>query len=105
MYRVEVSPRARRELKRLPRVTQRRIVTRLEALAEDPRPAGCTKLGGAGGLYRVREGDYRLIYAVIDEALIVLALSVAHRREVYAQLAELEKLARRLARGLDDESP
>jgi mRNA interferase RelE/StbE len=61
---------------------QRRIVEKIEALADDPRPAGSVKLTGHGA-YRIRVGDYRVIYAVADDQLVVLVVEVGHRREVY----------------------
>ena len=56
------------------------------ALAENPRPSGCVKLSGLENLWRVRVGDYRILYSIEDQQLIVLIVSVAHRREVYRGL-------------------
>jgi mRNA interferase RelE/StbE len=55
----------------------------LEALAEDPRPVNCVKLKGEEELYRVRVGDYRIVYQIQDKQLIVLIVQVGHRREIY----------------------
>ncbi len=62
---------------------QRKISTKIEALASDPRPAGCRKLRGADDIYRVRVGDYRVLYQVSDDELLVLVVSVRKRGKVY----------------------
>lgn len=82
-YRIEIDTRAAREIRALPRREQRRIVSRIEALAEDPRPAGCAKLSGEPGLWRVRSGVYRIIYHIEDARLLVTVIKVGHRRDVY----------------------
>lgn len=56
---------------------------RIDALALDPRPRGCKKLQGDGDLYRVRAGDFRIVYAVRDDVLIVLVVKIGNRRDVY----------------------
>lgn len=58
------------------------IVQRIEALADDPRPKGCEKLSGQER-YRVRQGNYRIVYEIIDEQLVVTVVKIGHRREVY----------------------
>ena len=60
-----------------------RIISRLESLARNPRPTGCTKLEGAFDLWRVRVGDYRIIYEVDDQARTVDVSVVRHRRDAY----------------------
>jgi mRNA interferase RelE/StbE len=82
-YRVDISRHAEKQLRDLPRQVQERIIPRLAALADDPRPHGVEKLAGHADQYRIRIGDYRAIYAISDERLIVLVLRVAHRREAY----------------------
>jgi mRNA interferase RelE/StbE len=82
-YRVEVAPHAERQLRRLPKSIQMRLTTRMKALADEPRPPGVEKLAGEENLYRIRVGDYRIIYAIEDEVLLVLVVTVGHRREVY----------------------
>ena len=61
----------------------------MEGLATEPRPEGCTKLKARRDLYRVRVGDYRVIYEVRDEELLVVVVMVGHRREVYERLQRL----------------
>ena len=63
----------------------KRILERIRTLAVDPRPAGCEKLSGQER-YRIRQGDYRIIYEVEDARLIVLVVKVGHRREIYRKL-------------------
>ena len=82
-YQVLFQPSALRELRKLPRKVQVRIVTRAEALAKEPRPPGVKKLEGMKGLYRLRVGKYRMIYQVQDERLVVLVVRIGHRRDVY----------------------
>lgn len=81
-YDLRVKESAKRELRQIPRPDLRRIARRIEGLAVDPRRAGCEKLAGDLG-YRVRQGDYRIIYTIDDENHIVEVLKVGHRREVY----------------------
>lgn len=81
-YAVFVEARADRELGKLPGAVQGRVDPAIDALADDPRPRGSRKLQGAES-YRIRVGDYRIIYAVDDEARRVDVLAVAHRREAY----------------------
>jgi mRNA interferase RelE/StbE len=71
-----------KDLRRFPKQHVRRIMQRIAALAEDPRPPGCEKLSGLER-YRVRQGAYRIIYEVEDHRLVVLVVRVGHRREVY----------------------
>jgi mRNA interferase RelE/StbE len=59
------------------------LVIRIQALSTDPRPPGCEKLSGHPDRYRVRQGDYRVVYSVDDVERVVLVVKVGHRREVY----------------------
>ena len=82
-YRIEFSPAAARQLRKLDGRTQRRIQAVVELLAQEPRPAGAKKLVGGHGEWRVRTGNYRIIYELNDDALLVLVLAVGHRRQIY----------------------
>ncbi len=84
-YRVIISAVADRAVARLDKTTRRRIADRLAALAENPRPAGCVKLTGLEA-YRIRVGDYRIVYEIADRVLIVTVIDVGHRRDVYRGL-------------------
>jgi mRNA interferase RelE/StbE len=85
-YRVQFLPRAERDLAGLPRDVQERIEAKIQLLAANPRPPGVEKLAGQGSLYRVRAGDYRIVYSVIDDVLLVLVVRIGHRGEVYREL-------------------
>lgn len=86
-YRVEISPKAKRQIKRFPPDISKRIIAKLEELAINPRPPQCRKLIATGrDRYRVRVGDYRIIYDVIDDILLVLVLVAGHRKDVYRNL-------------------
>ena len=85
-YHVELSPQAARALRKLDRQVQRRIIGALILLKDTPRPPASKALVGHPGFLRVRVGDYRIVYTVEDEKLVVLALKVGHRRDVYRGL-------------------
>ena len=74
---------ARRELEGLDAAVARRIISRIEALASAPRPPGCVKLQGAAELWRIRIGDYRVVYAIDDNAHVIDIRIVRHRSDVY----------------------
>jgi mRNA interferase RelE/StbE len=82
-YRVALTSSAEKELQGLPAKMVARIVPRLEALAETPRPPGCKKLKGGDKEWRIRVGDYRAVYEIDDAAKTVDVTRIAHRREVY----------------------
>lgn len=81
-YRLLIKTSAVKELEAIPKEDRRRIVRRIEGLSADPRPPGCEKLSG-GDKYRVRRGDYRVIYLVDDDRREVVVFRIGHRREVY----------------------
>ncbi len=82
-YVVELKPSARKELESLQDGVLARIVRKLESLANDPRPGGCKKLRGYKDQWRVRIGDWRVVYIIDDTARLVSVTRIAHRREVY----------------------
>ncbi len=82
-YTLVVSSRARRGLGAISHRMLKRLDEAILALAEHPRPAGCVKLKGSRDGYRIRVGDYRILYDVDDQGLVVTVADVAHRREVY----------------------
>ena len=81
-YKILIKRSAAKELEAVPLRDRRRLVTRIEALAANPRPAGAQKLSGEDK-YRIRQGDYRILYEIVDEDLIVTVVRVGHRRDVY----------------------
>jgi mRNA interferase RelE/StbE len=84
-YQVLFRPSVDRQLRKLPVEVQRRVVRGVAALAFDPRPSGVVKLSGEENLWRIRIGDYRIVYEIHDDRLIVLVLRVVHRKEVYRE--------------------
>jgi len=83
-YRLLIKPSAGKEIEALGQKKDRqRIVNRIAALASDPRPTECEKLAGAEGRYRIRQGPFRIVYAVDDADRTVEVVKVGHRREVY----------------------
>ena len=82
MYELVVRARVRKSLVRLPKNVYRRVSNTIEGLREEPRPPGCRKLSDREG-WRLRVGDYRIIYEIDDEERVVTILQVGHRRDVY----------------------
>lgn len=82
-YSIFVAPPAERQFKALAEPTQKRITKRLRTLADNPRPQGVKKLIGKEDLYRIREGDYRIIYTLREKELIVLVVKIGDRKEIY----------------------
>lgn len=82
-YSVTFARSARKELESLPTTVVRRIFPKIESLSENPRPAGCKKLKGSTDLWRIRVGEYRVIYTVLDNIVHVEIIAVRHRRDAY----------------------
>jgi len=85
-YRIEIDKGATKALGELPGKARRQIAGRIDELADNPFPAGTERLEGAPNLWRIRSGDYRIIYTVAENKLLVLVLYIAHRKEVYDYL-------------------
>ena len=83
VYTIQFKPLALRQLEKLPREAQRRLSAKIEALRDDPFPPGCRKMAAVSDAWRIRVGDYRVVYQDHRGALLVLVLTVGHRREVY----------------------
>jgi mRNA interferase RelE/StbE len=82
-YRVEIARRALKSLAVLPRRDQQRIRGAIDLLAVTPRPRNCVAMRGEKSTYRVRVGDYRIVYEVHDNVLLIQVVRIGHRREVY----------------------
>lgn len=82
-YRIEFNRRYIKDLEKIPTRVQNQIREKVMELRDNPRPEGCKKLQGSGDLYRIRCGDYRVIYTITDSVLLVLVIEVGHRREIY----------------------
>lgn len=90
-YRVRVGSAATKEIKKLDRSTQGKLITALEMLANDPRPNGVEKLSHDPRFWRIRNGHYRVIYFVDDDAKEIYVLVVRHRKDAYRNLENLDK--------------
>lgn len=82
-YRIELRPAAFRDLAKLDNPWRQRVAQKVDTLALEPRPSGVEKLKGRDTRYRLRLGDYRIIYEVHDQVLLILVIRIGHRREVY----------------------
>ena len=83
-YRIEITSSAAREIDRVDsRKLRERIVSRIYELAENPRPAGVKKLAANDDMYRIRQGNFRIIYEIKDDNLLVTVVKVADRKDVY----------------------
>lgn len=82
-YRVEVSATAERQLRKLPRTDQVRVIRTIQALSIEPRPPGSRKLSGYDDVFRVRVGRYRVLYSIEDRHLVIIVLKVGDRKDVY----------------------
>ena len=83
---VRFAPRAERAFLSLAVRDRRRLAPHIDALAHEPRPRGAKKLAGEDGLYRIRVGDFRVLYVIRDDELIVLVLEIGPRKDVYRRL-------------------
>jgi len=82
-YTIQFKPLALRQFEKLPREAQRRLSSKIEALRDEPFQVGCKKMAALPDTWRIRAGDYRVVYQVHRGVLLVLVLTVGHRREVY----------------------
>ena len=85
MYEVTFRPAALRALRKLPTTISTRFITEIERLKINPRPHGATKLAGQLSIYRIRVGDYRILYEIQDKQLLVIVIDLGHRREIYRE--------------------
>lgn len=85
-YKIHIVPRAQRQIKELPDKIRKRVINRIDGLKQNPRPRSAQKLKGKHDLYRLRVGDYRIIYGIREDQLLVIVISTGHRREIYKQL-------------------
>lgn len=88
-YTVIFTSAARRDVKRLPKGIQKEVIQAAESLATEPRPEGCEKLEGSSDIFRIRRGDYRILYQIADNILTITVVRARHRREVYRNLSDL----------------
>jgi len=84
-YRLEIKSSAVKEIKKLPKRDLKKVLAKIGALSENPRPHDSVKLSGEEK-YRIRCGDYRIVYTIEDQVLVIYIVKVGHRREVYREL-------------------
>ncbi len=85
-YQIQIKRSAQKELEALPKREQRRIIRAMEVLAEEPRPPGVRKIVGGKDLYRLRVGDYRVVYQIKEQILTIWVMRIGHRRDIYRRL-------------------
>jgi mRNA interferase RelE/StbE len=83
VYEVLLERRAERDIQRLPKEVFDRIIPHLKALSENPKPSGCRKISGSRSDWRIRIGDYRVIYEVSEQEQVVKVMRIRHRKSVY----------------------
>ena len=83
MYEVYLERAAERDLKKLAKVVIPRVISTIESLARNPRPAGCRKITGSKSDWRIRDGDYRIIYEINEALKTVRVMYIRHRRDAY----------------------
>ena len=84
-YKIYFRKSAAKELGKLPNPTLQSVIKRVEALATDPRSVGCEKLTGQE-FYRIRQGNYRIVYSIQDDELTVWVVKISHRKDIYKRL-------------------
>jgi mRNA interferase RelE/StbE len=82
-YTVQFRRSARKELENIQRDTAERIIVAILKLTDEPRPQGCKKLQSVQGLWRIRVGDYRVVYQIDDQGYIIIVEVISHRKDVY----------------------
>ena len=85
-YRLEYRASVKKELRKIHQTDRRALISKILLLRENPRPEGSAKLKGSTDLFRVRHGDYRVVYQIQNSHLVVLIIRVGHRREIYKNL-------------------
>jgi len=83
LYEIEFARSASKELESLESTVVKRIVPKIKKLASEPRPPGCRKIAGSENSWRIRIGDYRVIYRIEDQVLLIQVLAVRHRSKAY----------------------
>jgi mRNA interferase RelE/StbE len=83
-YLIVFARSARKELEALPNAIALRVLARIELLATEPRPRGCRKLSGSDDYWRIRVGDYRILYSIDDSELLIDVAAVRHRKDAYS---------------------
>jgi mRNA interferase RelE/StbE len=82
-YLIEIKQSAQKELAKLPRSIADKVIKQIKVLADDPRPNGCKKLVGTDHTYRIRINDYRVVYSIFDQQLVIQVIKIGHRKQIY----------------------
>ncbi len=82
-YKLVISQSAKKSLKKIPKKDLQKIITLILSLSVQPKPLGCRKLSGEEETYRVRHGNYRIIYEINGKELLILILKIGHRKDIY----------------------
>ena len=100
-YKIVFDRPAEKQFRRLPAEVRQPLARRVSALAENPRPPDSRKLEGTNDCYRLRQGDYRLVYTILEDRIVVLVLRVGHRGDVYRGIPDLARAVRKRKRRAD----
>lgn len=76
----------KKELRKLSKIDRAAVIDRIEKLKNNPKPVGSAKLKGSTNLYRIRQGDYRVIYKIENDVLVIIIIRIGHRRDIYKNL-------------------
>ena len=82
-YKIEITASAEKSLKKIPKIDLIKVIKVIQKLSIDPKPPGSRKLAGEDDVFRVRQGNYRIIYEVEGKKLLILVLKIGHRKEIY----------------------
>jgi len=82
-YEIQIMASVKKSLRKIPRKDQERIFHKIISLSQNPRPEQSIKLTSRKNAYRVRQGDYRIVYTIEDQVLVIIVVRIGHRREVY----------------------
>jgi mRNA interferase RelE/StbE len=85
-YRLDYKNSVKKELRKITKIDRVAIVGKIQLLTKNPKPEGSAKLKGSRDLFRIRHGDYRVIYKIKDDVLIILIIRIGHRRDIYKNL-------------------
>jgi len=100
-YKIVFDSPAEKAFRRLPAEIRQALARRVSTLAENPRPHDSRKLEGTNDCYRLRQGDYRLVYTILEDCVVVLVLRVGHRGDVYRGIPDLARAVRKRRRRPD----
>ena len=86
-YRIEIKRSAAKALKKIPKANRKRIVEKIDSLAESPPNPDTTKMKGDNPFHKVRVGDYRIVYEIQEDVLVILVIKIGHRKDIYRNLS------------------